>query len=69
MECAAIGVPLFASNYEPYKRVMPRDRLFSSSDELKQQLLKLKFGSAGIYKSIIESQWKWLNTPCREGDF
>ena len=55
MECAAIGVPLFASNYEPYKLVMPRDRLFSSSDELKQQLLKLKFGSAGVYKSIIES--------------
>ena len=31
--------------------------------------MKLKFGSAGIYKNIIESQWKWLNSPCREGDF
>jgi len=75
MECAAIGVPLFASNYEPYKRVMPEEQLFSSGDELKQKLLKLKFGtgsygnSAGAYKKLIERQWKWLNSPCKEGDF
>lgn len=75
MECAAIGVPLYASNYEPYKRVMPKEQLFSSSDDLKDKLMKLKFGtggygsSASIYKKIIEAQWKWLNSPCHEGDF
>ena len=69
MECAAIGVPLFASNYEPYKRVMPKEQLFTTGEELKQHLLKLKFGSSGVYKSIIEKQWKWLNSPCQEGDF
>lgn len=25
--------------------------------------------SAGAYRSIIEDQWKWLNSPCHEGDF
>jgi hypothetical protein len=25
MECAAIGVPCYASNYLPYSRVMPRE--------------------------------------------
>lgn len=74
MECAAIGVPLFASNYEPYKRVMPANQLFNNSDELKQKLMKLKFGtsgesSTGAYKKMIEAQWKWLNSPCKEGDF
>lgn len=44
MECAAIGVPLFASNYEPYKRVMPSSQLFTTGDELKERLMKLKFG-------------------------
>lgn len=36
MEAAALGVPLFASNYLPYSRVMPEKQLFSSADELKQ---------------------------------
>lgn len=74
MECAAIGVPLFASNYEPYKRVMPVNQLFNTGDELKEKLMKLKFGtsgesSTGAYKKMIEAQWKWLNSPCKEGDF
>lgn len=69
MECAALGVPLFATNCLPYDRVMPKEQLFDSADELKQKLLKLKFSSAHIYKSIIDRQWKWLNSPCKEGDF
>jgi len=69
MECAAIGVPLFANNYLPYSRVMPKDQLFNSSDELKKMLLDLKFKSIGAYKNLIENQWKWLNSPCDEGDF
>lgn len=69
MECAALGVPLYATNCLPYNRVMPTDRLFNDSTELKEKLLKLKFMSVGSYKSIIEQQWKWLNSPCHEGDF
>lgn len=69
MECAAIGVPLFASNYEPYSRVMPKHQLFTTGDELKEKLVKLKFGSTGLYEKMINAQWKWLNSPCREGDF
>lgn len=69
MECAAIGVPLFASNYLPYNRVMPKAQLFDSGDELKKMLLDLKFKSIGAYKNLIENQWKWLNSPCYEGDF
>ena len=69
MECAALGVPLFATNCLPYDRVMDKNQLFASSDELKQKLFKLKFLSIQAYKNIIEKQWKWLNTPCKEGDF
>ena len=69
MECAALSVPLFASNYLPYNRVMPQSQLFSTGDELKKMILDLKFKSVGAYKNIIEQQWKWFHTPCIEGDF
>ena len=57
MECAALGVPLFATNCLPYSRIMDKSQLFDSQDELKQQLLKLKFLSVKAYKDIIERQW------------
>ena len=69
MECAALGVPLFATNCLPYSRVMPKEQLFDTADELKEKLTKLKWGSTYIYRSIIERQWNWLNSPCHEGDF
>lgn len=25
--------------------------------------------SAGAYRGMIEQQWKWFHTPCKEGDF
>lgn len=69
MECAAIGVPCYASNYLPYSRVMPKNQLFNSADELKAMLLKLKFSSTGRYGKMIQQQWKWLNSPTHEGSF
>ena len=69
MECAAIGVPCYASNQLPYSRVMPKEQLYSTADELKAMLLKLKFTSVGIYQKIIQQQWKWLNSPIHEGSF
>jgi len=69
MECAALGVPLFATNCLPYSRVMDRDQLFDTGDELKEKLTKLKFLSTSSYEQLIEKQWKWLNSPCVEGDF
>lgn len=69
MECAAIGVPLFATRCLPYVRVMPDAQLFDTSDELKQKLMKLKFSSNKIYNDIIDRQWNWLNSPCHEGDY
>lgn len=69
MEAAAIGVPLFASNYLPYNRIMPKAQLFDDGAQLKAKLQQLKFASTGIYEDIIERQWKWLNSPTHEGDF
>lgn len=69
MECAALGIPLFASDSLPYSRVMDRRQLFTDSGELKDKLLELKFASTGWYQKLIEKQYRWLNTPCREGDF
>ena len=69
MECSALGVPLFASKSIPYTTVMPENQMFTDGNDLKQKLLNLKFASSGVYQKIIETQWKWLNTPCHEGDF
>lgn len=69
MECAALGVPCFATNCLPYNRVMPREQLFDDGVELKEKLLKFKFIGANSYKDILERQWRWLNSPCTEGDF
>ena len=69
MECAAIGVPLFATNSLPYNRVMPEQQLFDGPEDLKDKLLKLKFSSSKIYLDMINRQWIWLNSPVHEGDF
>lgn len=69
MECAALGVPCFATRCLPYDRVMDDSQLFSDGAELKRKLLELKFMSAGAYEKLIERQWKWLNSECEEGDF
>jgi len=69
MEAAALGIPLFASGYMPYTRVMPQEQLFIGNDDLKQKLMKLKFTSGKIYTDILMRQWAWLNSPAHEGDF
>lgn len=69
LEAAAIGVPLYASNYLPYSRIMPKSQLFNTKEQLNEMLHKLKFASTNIYSDIIERQWKWLNSPTVEGDF
>lgn len=69
MECAAIGVPLFATNCLPYSRVMDKNYLFNDGNDLKDKLLKFKFRGTGAYKEKIMNDWKWLNSPTHEGDF
>ena len=69
LECAASGIPLYASRMLPYEGVVPDDFLFSTKDELKEKLKKLKFSSSGVYQKIIEANWKWLNSPTHYGDF
>ena len=34
MECAALGIPCFATDCLPYSRIMPKAQLFSNSDQL-----------------------------------
>ena len=69
MECSALGVPCFATRCLPYDRVMPDRQLFSGGEELEEKLRKLKFASAGAYQDMLGSQWKWLTSKHREGDF
>ena len=69
IECCALGVPLFASNYKPYSGIMKPQFLFNDEKELEEKLKKLKFSSTGAYKSIIEDNWKVFNTPKKDGDF
>lgn len=67
-ECAALGIVLYASRMLPYSEVMPGEQMFTDANELKDKLMKLKFGSVGAYAKRIEAQWKWLNSPTKEGD-
>lgn len=68
LECCASGIPLYASNVIPYKGVVPDQFLFSTQDELKDKLKKMKFGSAGAYGKAIEGNWNWLNSKSKFGD-
>lgn len=68
LESCASGVPLFASNVIPYKGVVPEQFLFSTQDELKEKLMKMKFGSSGVYGKMIEGNWAWLNSKRKDGD-
>ena len=69
MESCAIGVPLIAKRCNPYTTCMDDNMLYSSNDELKEKILKLKFASNGLYQKVIEYNWKWLNSKHKDGDF
>lgn len=68
LECCALGIPLLASRLLPYDGIVPDKFLFSSGEELKAKILEIKFASAGVYRSMIDSNWKWLNSPKMDGD-
>lgn len=53
----------------PYVGLVPDNQMFSTQEELKERLNKLKFMSVGSYTKIIDAQWKWLNSPHKDGDF
>lgn len=69
LECCASGIPLFASNMLPYSNVMKREYLFDDAAELEKKLRKLKSSNSGTYRKIIDDNWRWLNSPMRDGDF
>ena len=48
MECASLGVPLFASDALPYNRVMSDRQLFKTGDELKEKLALVGLGYVGM---------------------
>lgn len=66
LEASAIGVPLFAQNLSTYSRYMPETQLFDNSSDLYDKLMKLKYGSVGIYEKMIEGQWRFLNSRHEE---
>lgn len=69
LECCAIGVPLLATRCLPYEGTVDDKMLFSTKDELEEKLNALKFMSNGAYKSLVEQNFKWLNSPHEDGDF
>jgi hypothetical protein len=68
-EACALGIPLFSTKCLPYLNVVPNEQMYENADDLHKKLTKLKFSSAGYYRSLIEQQYKWLSTPKNEGDF
>lgn len=69
LECCALGIPLLASRLVPYDGTVPDRFLFSSGEELKSKIMEIKFASAGVYRNIVETNWKWLNSPKLDGDY
>lgn len=43
--------------------------MFSTQEELKDKLMKMKFSSMGAYKKMVEKNWELINTPHTAGDF
>lgn len=67
LESAAIGVPIFCSKVDPtYVKYMPEHQLFSDARDLFEKLDKFQNQSINRYTSIIEEQWKFLNSPHNE---
>ena len=71
LECAALGIVLYASDIITYNRFLPESQLFSADPrDLTEKIKNLAYKmSTGVYSSIIERQWRWLNSPAEEGDF
>lgn len=67
LECAALGIPLLAQNINTYSNYMPEKQLFNDSNDLLEKIQWLQKMSANVYSSIIDDQWKWLNSPHNEG--
>lgn len=68
LEGCALGVPVFCPNMLPYAGVVPENHIYSSQEDLKDKLMKLKFSSAGAYRKTIEENWNWLNSPHEDGN-
>ena len=71
LECAATGVVLYASDIVTYNRFLPENQLFGTDPaDLTEKIRHLAYRmSTGVYEKIIERQWRWLNSPAKEGDF
>lgn len=67
LECCALGIPLLGQNIITYKKYMPEKQLFNDSNELYEKIKWFQTMSSSVYESIIENQWKWLNSPNNEG--
>ena len=67
LECAALGIMLLAQNLNTYSDYMPENQLFRNSNELISKIKGIEKMSASVYSSIIENQWRWLNSPNKEG--
>ena len=62
-----MGIPLFAADLKPtYTDYMPEDQVFKGNDDLISKIKDLTTMSANRYENIVDSQWKWLNSPCKE---
>lgn len=67
LEGCALGVPVIAEAVDPvYVKHMPEKQLFKDQAQLKSILLDLQTMSDKRFFSIIESQWKFLNSSAEE---
>jgi hypothetical protein len=67
LECCALGIPVLAQDMPVYSNYMDKRWLFRNGDDLREKLDKFKMMSAGVFTSIIQSNWKWLNSPHSDG--
>lgn len=46
---------------------MPEKQLFNNAADLYEKIQWFQKMSASVFGDIIENQWKWLNSPHKEG--
>lgn len=49
-----------------YVKYMPEDQLWETPEELKSKLLEISQWSVDRYKSVVESQRKFIDSPFKE---
>ena len=67
LEACALGIPMLAQKVKPtYTKYMPEEQLWENVDQLKDKLLDISKWSVEKFKTTVENQRKFIDSPFKE---